>query len=109
MKKFLVLYKSPVEEFTKMMQGMTPEMRAEYKKEWGAWMENNKSVLVDMGAPVGKAKEVTATSITDIENDIGGYSVIQAETLEAAAAMLAHSPQLKLMEGSVEVMEFMPM
>jgi hypothetical protein len=109
MKKFLVLYKAPIEEFTKAMQAMTPEDQEASKKEWWAWMEAHKADLVDMGAPVGKTKSVTKTGVTDTQNDIGGYSVVQAESHEAAAEMFKDSPHFSRMQGTIEVMEILEM
>ncbi len=110
MKKFLVLYKAPIEEFAKAMQNMTKEDQEASKKEWWAWMEKNKASLADMGAPVGKTKQVTETGVTDIKNDIGGYSIVQADSHEAAAQFFVDSPHFKRLGGpTVEVMEIMPM
>jgi hypothetical protein len=109
MKKFLVLYKAPIEEFTKAMQAMTPEDQEASKKEWGEWMTKHQGDLADMGAPVGKTKQVSESGVTDIRNDIGGYSVVQAESHEAAAELLADSPHLSRMHGTIEVMEIMEM
>ncbi len=109
MKKFFVIYKAPIEEFTKAMQQMTPEDQEASKKEWWAWMEKHKGDMVDGGAPVGKTKAVTREGVRDIKNDIGGYSIVQAESHEAAAKIFEDSPHLKRMNGSIEVMEIMEM
>jgi hypothetical protein len=110
MKKFLVLYKAPIEEFQKAMAASTPEMQEESKKEWGAWMEKNKPALADMGAPVGKTKQVTTAGDTDIKNDIGGYSIVQAESQDEAAKIFMDSPHFKGMGNStIEVMEILAM
>lgn len=109
MKKFLVLYKAPVEQFQKAMTTMTPEEQKESMAEWGAWMGKNKANLADGGAPVGKTKQVTADGITDTRNDIGGYSIAQAESHEAAAKIFTDNPHLSRMKGTIEVMEIMEM
>jgi hypothetical protein len=51
---------------------------------------------------------VAASGITDVNNDIGGYSIVQAESHEAAAALFADSPHLTMPGATAEVMEIMP-
>jgi len=109
MKKFLVLYKAPMEEFTKAMQTMKPEDQEASKKEWMDWMTKNKPTLADMGAPVGKTKIVTKAGATDGHNDIGGYSVVQADNADDAAKIFADSPHFTRMNGTIELSEIMAM
>ena len=109
MKKFFVLYKAPVEEFQKAITQWTGEEREASMKEWKDWMMKHKAELVDGGAPVGKTKQVTRTGTTDIKNDIGGYSIVQAESHDAATKIFTDSPHLMRMNGSIEVMEIMEM
>lgn len=109
MKKFFVLYKAPIEEFQKAMTEWTPQERKASMKEWEEWMNDHKEELIDSGAPLGKTKQVTKGGVADIKNDIGGYSIVQAESHDAAAKIFADSPHFKRMEGSIEVMEIMPM
>jgi hypothetical protein len=109
MKKFFVLYKAPIEEFQKAMTSWTPEERKESMAEWMKWMTDHKADLVDGGAPVGKTKQVRKDGVTDIKNDIGGYSIVQAESHDAATKIFADSPHLTRFNGSIEVMEIMEM
>jgi hypothetical protein len=109
MKKYLVVYKADPEAFAKVVAGMTPESRAESMKDWGAWMEKHKANIADMGAPVGKTKSVSKEGVTDIRNDIGGYTIVQAETHDEAAAVMQDSPHFAMMPGTVELMEILEM
>ena len=59
--------------------------------------------------PVGKTKQAAASGASDIKNDIGGYSIVQAESHEAAAALFADNPHLTMPGATVEVMEIRPM
>ncbi len=79
MKKFLVLYMANAAEFEKMMQDSTPEQRQKGMDAWMKWMGDNKASLVDGGAPLGKTKRVDSKGASDTKNDIGGYSIVQAE------------------------------
>lgn len=112
MKKFFVLYMASEGDFKKAMAempAMTPEQRQQSMQEWTDWMKQ-KGGVVDMGAPLGKTKRVTPAEITDMRNEIGGYSIIEAESHEEAAKKMQDSPHFKMMPGGwIEVMEIMPM
>ena len=78
--------------------------------EWGVWMGKHMDSFVDGGGPLGKTKQVLPTEVTDIRNDLGGYSIVQAESHDAAAKMMMDSPHFKTMgKATVEVMEIMEM
>ena len=73
--------------------------------EWGMWMKDHAADLADMGGPVGKNTEMTAAGATEKSNNLGGYSVIQAESKEAAVKLLADNPHFKMPGATAEVME----
>ena len=77
--------------------------------EWQAWMKKNMASFADHGGPAGKTKQVAASGVTDIKNDVGGYSIVQAESYEAAAALFRDNPHLTMPGATVEVMEIMSM
>ncbi len=110
MKKFLVLYKAPIEEMKEAMKNSNPEESKKSMDEWTAWMETNKDHFADKGSSVGKTKRVDATGVTDSSNDIGGYSIVQAEDADAAAAIFADGPHTKMTPSSwVEISEITEM
>ena len=110
MKKFMVLYMMPASAMADMMKNMTPEMREEGMKEWGTWMEAHKSDMADMGGGLGKNMRITKDGSSAQSNDVGGYSIIQAESIEEVTAMLADNPTFKDMpESYIEVMEISAM
>jgi hypothetical protein len=112
MKKFFVLYLASAGDFKKAMDSMpkmTPEEQKVSMDEWTQWMKD-KGGVVDMGAGLGKTKRVTASDISDTRNEVGGYSIIEAESHEEAAKKMQDSPHFKMMPGGwIEVMEVMPM
>ncbi len=109
MKKFLVLYKAPIEEFQKLMANTNKEQQKKGMDEWTKWMQNHKADLADMGAPVGKTKQVMTSGVKDIKNDVGGYSVVQADSHDAAAKIFTDNPHFSIPGASIEVMEIMEM
>ena len=109
MKKFLVLYRMDMAEMQKMMANTSAEERKKSMGEWEVWMKKNMASFADSGGPVGKTKQAAASGAADIRNDIGGYSIVQAESHEAAAALFTDSPHLTMPGATVEVMEIMSM
>jgi len=107
MKKFLVLYKAPTSSFEQMKQA-TPEQQKAGMDAWMAWGKKSASSIVDMGAPLGKSLRVTTTGASPTTNDLGGYSILQAESKEALAGSLKGHPHFTMPEGFVEIVELLP-
>jgi hypothetical protein len=107
MKKFLVLYKAPATSFAKMKTA-TPEQQKAGMEAWMGWSKKAASAIVDMGAPLGGSIRVTAGGSAASTNDLGGYSVLQAESKEALAATLVGHPHFMMEEGSIDVIEITP-
>jgi hypothetical protein len=108
MKKFLVLYKAPTSSF-EQMQKATPEQQKAGMEAWMAWSKKAGPSIVDMGAPLGKSVRVTkGGGPSPSTNDLGGYSILQGESKEALAASLKDHPHFMMPEGSIEIVELMP-
>ena len=108
MKKFLVLYKAPASAFEQMKKA-TPEQQKAGMDAWMAWSKKAGSSLVDMGAPLGKSVRVTKGGTSASTNDLGGFSIMQAESKEALAENLKGHPHFMMPDGLIEVVELMPM
>lgn len=108
MSKFFVLYMAPVASIEKMMADSTPEQKKAGMDAWMNWMKSHESVLADMGAPLGKTKRVTASGISSVKNDVTGYTIIEAESHEAAASMLEGHPHLQVPGAFIEVLAVTP-
>ncbi len=79
--------------------GSMPETDDEIAHEmarWGDWMNSLGGQLIEPGAPVGKSKTLSASGITDDggENPVSGYSIVEAESIEAALALIKTCPHL---------------
>jgi flagellar basal body rod protein FlgG len=107
MKKFLVLYKASAAAFEQMMKA-TPEQQKAGMEAWMAWGKKAASSTVDMGAPLGKSMRVTKNGASPTTNDLGGYSIMQAESKEALAETLKGHPHFMTPDGFIEVVELMP-
>jgi hypothetical protein len=109
MKKFMVLYMASKAEFEKMMKNSTPEQHQKGMEAWMKWMNENKTSLVDGGAPLGKTKRVDSNGASNTKNEIGGYSVVQAESHDAATKMFGKDhPHLQVPGAWIEIVEIMP-
>jgi hypothetical protein len=101
MKKFMIFYMADPAAFETMMQNSTPETRKKGMEAWMHWMTAHKGSIVDGGAPLGKTRRVDAN---------GGYSVVQADSHDAAAKMFSKDhPHLQMPGAWVEIVEIMPM
>ena len=111
MKKFLVLYKASPEAFQQMMTSATPEQQKAGMDAWMNWSKKAGPSIVDMGAPLGKAVRLAkGGSPAPVGNDLGGYSVMQAESKEALAATMKEHPHFMMGDStSIEIVEIMPL
>ena len=109
MKKFLVLYRMDMEAMKKMMETASAEDRKKGMDEWATWMKSNMSIFADMGGPTGKNMQVTSAGMTQMSNDIGGYSIVQAESAEAAAEMLKTNPHFQMPGSVIDLAEIVSM
>ena len=66
-----------------------PEVRktaeTKMRSEWQTWMKAHEKMFVDAPAGAGKVKRVTSDGVSDARNDVMMYSVVEAESPEAAA------------------------
>src|SRR5580693_2397255 len=108
MKKFLVLYKAPTSAFEQMKKS-TPEQQKAGMDAWMAWSKKAAASIVDMGAPLGKSLRVNKGGAAPTTNDLGGYSVLRAESKEALAEALKGHPHFMMPDGFIEIVEIMPM
>lgn len=105
MAKYMVLYSGG------MGMGASPEEQEKIMGEWGAWYEMMGPKIVDGGAPFGEAKHLKGSGIEDgtlTDNPATGYTIIDADSLDAAAAACENHPHLNH-GGQVEVLTWVDM
>ena len=83
----------------------TPEEGEKVMAAWNAWYGAMGDAVVDGGAPVGMSKTVSADGVADNggANPLSGYTVVKADTVEAACEMAKGCPILDGGKGTVEV------
>lgn len=115
MKTFLAIYigdhQSPNGLTWNKLDEPTRQKRIEAGLQaWHAWGDKHKAVIVEIGAPLGKTKRISGAGIADVRNNMTGYTVVQADSHEAAAKMFENHPHFTIFPGdSVEVMECLPL
>ena len=109
MKKFLVIYRMDMAAMQKMMAEASPEDRQKGMDEWKVWMTAHMADFADMGGPTGKNTQVTKSGAVEMSNDIGGYSIIQADSKEAAVKLFADNPHFSMPGATIDLAEIMPM
>ena len=109
MKKFMVLYMAKPADYEKMMKSSTPEQQKKGMDLWMKWMNKHQKSLVDGGAPLGKTKRVDAKGASSTKNGVGGYSIVQAQSHDAAVKLFGKDhPHLQMRGAWVEIVEIMP-
>jgi YCII-related domain len=109
MKKFIVIYHAPAESWDP--SNSTPEEREKSMADWMQWAEKCGEKLVDMGSPLMNGQQLNPDGTSkNSDNNVLGYSVLQAEDMEEAKGLLAGHPHLVWNATcSIEVHESMPM
>lgn len=108
MEHYFALYMAPVEEMEKMMATSSPEDMQKGMEEWSAWMEAHQEAVVDIGAPLGRTMRVTVDGISQVKNEVGGYTIVQADSHEEAASLFKDSPHFQIPGAYVDVLKIMP-
>ncbi|MDH3518683.1 MAG: hypothetical protein OEM66_07140 [Acidimicrobiia bacterium] len=91
MAKFMVIYSGG------MGMEADPEDQQKIMAEWGAWYDMMGPSIVDSGAPFAHAKHLKGSGIEDGplgDTPASGYTVIDTESLDAAAAACENHPHL---------------
>jgi hypothetical protein len=103
--KYLVLYRSKVSA-AEQMEGASPEDAQAGMEAWMQWAGKVGNAMVDMGSPL---QRVATVGGSDDAAYIGGFSVLEADSPDAAKALVDGHPHLMSPgDPSIEVLEFLP-
>ena len=94
MSRFIYIYKGPATP----MEQFTEEQSATQMAAWGVWMEKVGPALLDAGAPFGVHTAIVDDGAVAEASDLNGYSIVEAENLDAARSLADGHPFLS--EGS---------
>ena len=109
MKRFLAIYLGSASAFAQW-KATDEHKRKDREKAgmdgWMTWVRENEASIVELGSPLGKTKRMNAKGISDTQNEMTAYTIVQAESHEAAAKLFANHPHFMIFPGdSVEIME----
>ena len=88
-----------------------PEEQQRIMDEWGAWYGKLGPAIVDGGAPFGDSRNVTDSGVGGGplgDTPATGYTIIEADSLDAAAAACADHPHISH-GGQVQVFDLIDM
>ena len=110
MGKYIVLFRMPPGAMEEAMKNMTPENMKNAMEPWMAWVKKCGEHLVDMGSPIIGGRNIAPTGVSPTDGTITGYSMLEADDLDQATALLDGHPHLIWYEGAeVQVYECVPM
>jgi hypothetical protein len=112
MKKYCAIYLgTPAgrERWNKLDEATRKQREQQGMKAWNDWGIKNQAAIVDHGAPLGKTKRADAKGISDTSNAMAAYTIVQAESHDAAVKLFENHPHFTIFPGeAVEVMECLP-
>lgn len=109
MKKYIVIYHASASAM-EQTKDMNPEDMKAGMEAWMAWGKGCGDGLVDFGAPLGGGQKVGESGSSPSDKGVMGYSILQAEDMEGAQALLKGHPHLGWAAGcEIEVHESMPL
>ncbi len=107
MQKYLVLYMAPaasLEEWMKQPEEVRKADEDKMKAQWDAWVDTNRAMFTGMTAGAGKTKRVTETGVADVKNDVMMFSIVEAESHDAAAKAFKQHPHFGIPGAWIDIM-----
>ncbi len=109
MKNFVVIYHAP-ESAVEQTHNMSQEEMKKGMEAWMAWAAKTGDGLVDLGTPLMGGQKISKSGSSPSDKNVMGYSILQAEDMQGAKALLEGHPHLDWAGGcEIEVHESMPM
>lgn len=109
MNRYLVIYHGSIAA-AEQMKSATPEDMQSGMEAWMAWAGRCGDGLVDLGSPLGGGRKVSDSGYSPSERNLVGYSILQAEDMGGALALLEGHPHLGWAEGcEIEVHQCLPL
>ena len=114
MKKFMAVFTgsqtSPSHaRWQAMDEGKRKEAEQAGMQAWMKWGETHAQAVTEHGGPLGKTLRVSADGIADVSNNLAGFTIVEAESQDAAAKMFLNHPHFTIFPGdAIEIMEILP-
>ena len=92
------------------MKDATAEEMKKGMEPWMAWAAKCGGALVDWGSPLSGGQKLSKSGSSPSDKNVVGYSILQAEDMQGAKALLKGHPHLGWADGcEIEVHESMPL
>ena len=109
MNKYLVIYHGSIDAEEQMKDATLEDMK-NGMEAWMAWAKKCGDGLVDLGSPLGGGQRVSDSGRSASQKSVVGYSILQAEDMEGALALLEDHPHMGWAEGcEIEFHESLPL
>ena len=110
MARFIVTYLAPAQAAMEKMANATPEEKEAGMKPWMDWMASCGSALIDGGAPLMAQGNLTKSGWNNPNSSVTGYSILEAENIDAAKKLVEGHPHLEWIDGcAIDIFEAMAM
>lgn len=106
MTKFLFTYHAPMQPADAAPSD--PAAMQEVMNAWMAWAGRVGEGLLDFGTPLAGGVHVTSDGTSPSNHDVAGYSLVEAESMDAALALTQGHPHLAMGGCTIEVHESQP-
>jgi hypothetical protein len=89
----------------------SPEEGAKHMTKWKAWVGGLGDAVVNPGTYLGMSKTVSSGGVSDDggSNPLLGFTIVKADSMDAALEMAKACPHLDMGPGTIEVAEVMEM
>lgn len=106
MPQFMLVYRGEATD----MSEMTEEEASAVMAKWSAWMEKVGTALSDVGSPFGPGASLVDDGTSGTPASLTGYSIVQADDLDAAQQLAVGHPYLSEGKGdyAIDLFELMP-
>ncbi len=105
MTKFVFVYHAPPEAAAPS----SPEEGQAVMEKWMAWAGEVGDRMVDFGTPLAGGVRVTPAGTSDSDRQVAGYTIIEADDMDAALSLARNHPHLDMPGGcEIEVHEVQP-
>ena len=103
MSRFIILYRAPMTAREQMSKATPDDGKA-----WMDWFGEQGAAVVDFGGMLDIGTRVSVTGSSQGDPNVTGFSIIEAESMVAAIALVQSHPHLRWAEGcEIEVREYL--
>ena len=99
MPQFLYVYHNPANAYS---AGSTDDAPSDVMAEWMKWAEQVGPAMKDFGRPASDGMRVTADGVEPSTREVTGYTILEADSMEAAVELAKVHPHLT-MPGGCEI------